>query len=415
MAITLLLKLKHATGCGTIGEQKSHRKGRYRMKDLLIQNALVYVDGAFRPLDVLCRQGKIDTMAERISSAGDALRVDGTGMRLTPGFIDAHTHGGAGVDVNAADEEGLKRIAAFFASQGTTSWLASVLTDTEEATLRAIHAIHQVCRERGYGAQLMGVHLEGPFLNPEYKGAMPEHLLRQGDMAFFQRCLEAAGENLRYVTVAPEVPGVMDLIAAWNDRVAFALGHSAATYDTTMEAIRKGARCITHTFNGMRLFHQHEPAIMGAGLESDAWCEAICDGRHLHRGTVRMLLKCKGWNRVMAVTDSIMAAGLPDGAYKLGVNDIIVENGDARLAQGGTRAGSTLTTIGALRNLLSFTGEPLEKALPLLTSNVAEALRLSDRKGRIAPHMDADLLLLDGDMNLRLTVVGGEILHRAMN
>ena len=140
---------------------------------------------------------------------------------------------------------------------------------------------------------------------------------------------------------------------------------------------------------------------------SDAYCEAICDGRHLYPGTVRMLIKCKGVARVIAVTDSIMAAGLPDGAYKLGVNDVVVVDGDAKLADTGVRAGSTLTTGQALRNLVAFTGKPVEDVLPLLTENPAAALRIAERKGKIAPGLDADLTLLTGDLGVAGTIVGG--------
>lgn len=147
----------------------------------------------------------------------------------------------------------------------------------------------------------------------------------------------------------------------------------------------------------MALLHQHRPAILGAALESDIYCEMICDGRHLHPGIVRLLLKVKGADRAVAITDSIMAAGLPDGSYHLGVNQVVVEDGDARLASDGTRAGSTLTQDAALRNLLSFTGRPLEELLPLLTENPARLIGVFDRKGSIAPGKDADLVLLDGE------------------
>lgn len=386
-----------------------------KMAELMIENAQVYANGHFERMNVLMSNGKITALGDDVSFCASATRVDGRGYKLIPGLIDAHTHGGAGVDVNAADADGLKRIAAFFASQGVTAWNASVLTDTEETTMRCIDTINQVCEEHGYGAQLLGVHLEGPFLNPEYKGAMPEHLLRKGDAALVQRYLCAAKDHLRYMTVAPEIEGVMQVIEEYSDRIVFAIGHSAATYDVAMEAFRKGARSVTHTFNGMRLFHQHEPAIMGAALESDAWCEAICDGRHLHPGTVRMLLKCKGMKKVIAITDSIMAAGLPDGNYKLGVNDIIVENGDARLAHGNSRAGSTLTMIQALRNLIRFTGKSLEEIIPLFTENVAAALRLDDRKGRIAVGFDADLVLLNDELDVCTTIVGGEIVYSSLD
>lgn len=381
------------------------------MAELWIKNVQVYSDGRFAPGEVLCQNGKFAPAGTQ--PAPDAQVLDGGGLRLAPGFIDAHTHGAAGVDVNAATADELKKIAAFFASQGTTAWNASVLTDTEEQTLWCIENVKAVMAQSGYGAQLMGVHLEGPFLSPEYKGAMPEHLLQKGSAALFRKYQAAADGAVKYITVSPEVEGVPEMIGAISEEVVVAIGHSGADYDTSMTAIANGARCITHTFNAMKLFHQHFPAIMGAALESDAWCEAICDGRHLHPGTVRMLLKCKGWDKVIAITDSIMAAGLPDGNYKLGVNDVVVQDGDAKLASNGVRAGSTLTTGQALRNLVKFTGRPVEDVIPLLTANVANALRLQGQKGRIAPGLDADCVLLDDALGVAATVVGGQLVYTA--
>ena len=297
--------------------------------------------------DVLCGDALIAKIGENLTDE-EARVIQADGLRLVPGFIDVHTHGAAGVDVNAADKAGLRRIAAFFATQGVTAFNASVLTDTPETTEKCLGAIANVMSDRGMGAQLLGAHLEGPFLAKEYKGAMPEALLREGDEKLLRAYQNRFPGVIRYITVSPEVPGVVDMIGKISQDVTVAIGHSGADYDTSMEAIRRGARCVTHTFNAMRLFHQHQPAIMGAALESDCWCEAICDGRHLHPGTVRMLLKCKGWDRVIAITDSIMAAGLPDGNYKLGVNDVVVRDGDAVLASNGVRAGSTLTLAQAL-------------------------------------------------------------------
>ena len=378
----------------------------------VLTNVKLFQAGRFQVGEILVENGVIARVQPSVPRGEGVRVIDGGGLRAVPGFIDIHTHGAVGVDVNAADEAGLKKIAAFFASQGVTAFNASVLTDTEEQTLRCIETIKGVAAQRGYGAQLLGVHLEGPFLSPQYKGAMPEWLLQKGDATLLKRYMEAAGEYLRYLTVAPEVEGVAELIPLAAPRVAVALGHSGASYEQSMQAIRDGARAITHTFNGMQLFHQHAPGLMGAGLESDVWCEAICDGRHLHPGTVRMLLKCKGWRRVAAITDSIMAAGLPDGRYKLGVNDVIVTDGDARLAVGNSRAGSTLTMHQALLNLMRFTDQPLENVLPLLTQNPAELLRVDNRKGRIAPGLDADIVLLDEDCGVQCTYVRGDCVYQ---
>ncbi|MBR4039564.1 MAG: N-acetylglucosamine-6-phosphate deacetylase [Clostridia bacterium] len=383
------------------------------MSKLLIRGGRVYAEGRFAGLDVLCEDGKIHEIGAQLEAA-DAQVIDAAGLMVCPGFIDAHTHGAANVDVNAADEAGLKTIAAFFATQGTTAFCASVLTDTQETTEKCLAAIGGVQKERAYGAQLLGAHMEGPFLASAYKGAMPEYLLCKGDAALLRSYQSKFPGVIRYITVSPEVEGVPEMIAEIADDVVVAIGHSGADYATSMQAIENGARCITHTFNAMRLFHQHEPAIMGAALESDCFCEAICDGRHLHPGSVRMLLKCKGWDKVVAVTDSIMAAGLPDGAYKLGVNDVVVVDGDAKLADTGVRAGSTLTTAQALRNLVKFTGRPVEDVLPLLTENPARLLRMDDLKGSLAPGKDADVVLLADDLSVRATIVRGDVVYDGM-
>lgn len=234
-------------------------------------------------------------------------------------------------------------------------------------------------------ANLLGIHLEGPFLAKEYKGAMPEHLLISPDEQLLREYQEKAKGNIRYITVSPEVLGVPEMIPVMKELgMTVAIGHSGADYDTAWKCIHNGAEAATHTFNAMKLLHQHFPAIMGAVLESDVYCEAICDGRHLHPGTVRFLIKAKGLDRVVAVTDSIMAAGLPDGEYMLGVNEVIVEDGDAKLKYGGSRAGSTLTTGKALKNLIAFTGRPLEEVVPMLTRNPAKLLNVYDRIGSIA-------------------------------
>ena len=383
------------------------------MEQFVITNALVYTGHRFVPREVYVEEGWVAQLAEKVNAPAGCPRLDLGGKRLVPGFIDIHPHGAAGVDVNAATAAQLNgTIGHFFASQGTTGWLCSVLTDTPEQTLWCLDQAKAAMKEAGDWAQLLGVHLEGPFLASQYKGAMPEHLLQKGSAELFAK-YEAAGEGaVRYMTVSPEVEGVPAMVRDIAARVKVAIGHSGAEYDTAMECIANGAVSATHTFNAMRLFHQHQPAIMGAVLENDVYCEAICDGRHLHPASVRLLLKCKGWDRVVAVTDSIMAAGLPDGNYKLGVNDVVVEDGDAKLASDGTRAGSTLTTGQALKNLVRFTGEGPEKVLPLLTENPADLLGLP-RKGRIAPGCDADFVVLGEDLTVLRTIVGGRTVYTA--
>ena len=380
------------------------------MKRTLFTNGKVYVDGQFQDTDLLVQDGRVAGFSGKADEV-----VDLGGKLLIPGFLDLHTHGGDGVDVNAATAGDMAKIGRFFAKNGTTGWLCSILTDTPEQTLWCIDQAKAAMTAPITGAQLMGIHLEGPFLCSAYKGAMPEHLLRKGDPALFRQYQQAAEGAVRYITVSPEVEGVVDMIREISGSTTVAIGHSGADYETSCAAIDAGAQACTHTFNAMGLFHQHRPGIMGAVLERPVCCEAICDGRHLHPGSVRMLLACKGWDRVVAVTDSIQAAGLPDGHYKLGVNDVVVEDGDAKLASNGVRAGSTLTTGQALKNLVKFTGESVEKVLPLLTANPARLIGMDHRKGSIAPGKDADLVVLDQDLNVTATYVAGVNVYAGEN
>ena len=378
-----------------------------------IVNGKVFLDGSFQEKTIGVEGGCIRILPKDGALEEGAKVYDAEGKKVVPGFLDIHTHGAVGVDVNAATAEELGKIGHFMATQGTTSWLCSVLTDTKAQTLWCIDEFKKHKKLENDGADLLGIHLEGPFLAKEFKGAMPEHLLRDADVELLKEYQEAAEGNIRYLTVSPEIEGIVDAIPAVRDLgIVVAIGHSGADYDTSMKAIENGAASCTHIFNAMKLLHQHFPAIMGAAMESDIYCEAICDGRHLHPGVVRLLIKTKGLDRVVAITDSIMAAGLPDGNYKLGVNDVVVVDGDAKLASNGVRAGSTLTTGQALKNIMKFTGRPIEEVLQLLTVNPAKLIGVFDKKGSIADGKDADLVILDEENNVKDTFVRGKQVNK---
>lgn len=364
-------------------------------KKTYLINGRVYIRRKFTPATLCLEDGKIGVLpADCVPDDGSV--VDAAGLKIVPGFLDTHTHGAVEVDVNGATAENLEKVSRFMASHGTTSWQCSILTDTQEQTEWCIAQVldHEKLEQRG--AELVGIHLEGPFLSKQYKGAMPEHLLKENDIALIRHYQALAGGKIRYITISPELPGAVDMIPQLRELgIVVGIGHSGATYDQAMQAISMGATVGTHVGNAMRLFHQHEPAIFGAVMESDVYCETICDGRHLVPGSVRMYCKCKGLDRIVAITDSIMAAGLPDGNYHLGVNDVVVKDGDAKLASDGTRAGSTLTQDVALKNMLQWLPYSLEEILPTLTENPAKEMGLWDRKGSIEDGKDADLVLLD--------------------
>ena len=365
-----------------------------------IVNGQVYLDRRFTDATVCMEDGKL-TVLEAGCPTADGEVFDAKGLKVVPGFIDTHTHGAVGVDVNGATAEDLEKISVFMATKGTTSWQCSVLTDTQEQTEWGINEFKRHETMEQSGADLVGIHLEGPFLAKEYKGAMPEHLLKKNDIPLVRHYQELAGGKINYITISPELEGVQEMIPTLKELgIVVGIGHSGATYDQAMSAINLGATVGTHVGNAMRLFHQHEPAIFGAVMASDVYCETICDGRHLHPGSVKMYCEAKGLDRVVAITDSIMAAGLPDGNYHLGVNDVVVIDGDAKLASNGTRAGSTLTQDVALKNMLKWLPYSLEEILPTLTENPAREMNLWDRKGSIETGKDADLVLLDENSDI---------------
>lgn len=381
-----------------------------------LKNGAVLWNGAFTPVDLAVEDGTITAVTHGYHNEKGLPEVDAAGCRVLPGFLDLHTHGAAGVDVNAADAEGLRTIGRFFASQGVTGWLCSVLTDTPEQTLWCMEQARQVIEGGPYdGAALLGVHLEGPCLSSEYKGAMPEHLLMHtADAELFAKYQKASGGHVRYTTLAPEIPGVPELIPRLNAMgIVCAMGHSGAGYDQCTACVEAGVRSTTHLGNAMRLFHQHDPAIFGVALESDVYVEAICDGRHLHPGTVRMLLSCKGWDKVVAITDSMQAAGLPDGEYMLGINPVTVTDGDAKISGTDIRAGSTLTLAQAVKNLSRFTGEGPEKVLGLLTTNPARLIGEDHRRGDIAVGKDADFVVLSSGLDVIETWSAGKKVYAA--
>ena len=386
-------------------------------KHLWIINGRVLVDGTFVASDLSVRDGNI----EGIFGCGMHLTDDGmdgvdvidaAGGWVLPGFIDIHTHGAVGVDFNHATTEEVRKVSAFFASHGVTAYLPTVLTDTME-TMCGQLAILSDPALLASCPQIVGIHLEGPFLSRLYKGAMPEHLLQSCDIGIFDTLQTAARGKIRLVTLAPELPGALELVSELFARgIKVSLGHSAASYEQGIAAIARGACSATHVMNAMKLLHMHDPAILTAVLESDIHAEMICDGFHLHPPIVRLLLKIKGLDRMIACTDSIMATGCPEGKYQLGQTDIVVKDGDAKVVSTGVRAGSTLTMDQAVRNIKAFTTLPLEKISPLVSKNPAELLGLPHQVGSLAAGSHADITVLNVQLEPILTVVRGTIVYQ---
>lgn len=327
---------------------------------------------------------------------------------LAPAFFDVHIHGASGHDVMEATPAALESMGRFLASRGTGSFLATTVTAALDTTLRAVSGLAKLIQDpaRGRVARPVGIHLEGPFLSHAKRGVQPaEHLLAP-DIAIFDRLYEAAEGHVRLITLAPELPGAVELTAHATKRgVRVSVGHSDANTAETRAAIAAGAVSATHTFNAMRALDHREPGILGVALtESALFAELICDGVHSAPEMTRLWWRAKGPERAILVTDAMSAAGMPDGEYHLGGFAVQVANGRAMAR--GVLAGSVLTLDKALENLVAFTGARLEEALRALTANPAGMVGDSEA-GRIVLGGRADMVAVSAEGRLVASVVGG--------
>lgn len=339
------------------------------------------------------------------TGAGDPPRPADVAMPaavLAPGFVDAHNHGGGGVSFNDSDTASVAaRIIRTHLDHGTTTMMASLVT----APLHEMETLVRALAELVHGGLLAGIHLEGPWLSPNHRGAHAEELLRLPDPASVDALMEAGGGAVRMVTIAPELEGGLAAVARIVEYGAVAaIGHTDADYDLTRSAIAAGATAGTHVFNAMRPLHHREPGAALALLETPTvFAELVADGVHLHPAVVRLITESPA--RPVFVTDAMAAAGAEDGDYKLGALDVRVADGEARLSD-GTIAGSVLTLSHAVRYAVLTAGVPLPLAVRAASQNPADLLGLTDR-GRILPGLRADLVLLDPELHVSATLHAG--------
>jgi N-acetylglucosamine-6-phosphate deacetylase len=377
-------------------------------RELVLRGGRVVTPDGVRDADVVIRGERIAAV-ELPRARGEAAEVvDVAGRWVLPGFVDVHVHGGGGAQFNTASADDVRRVARFHAEHGTTSLLATTVAAPVDDLLAALRAIGDAAASpAGDGAEVLGAHLEGPFLSPRWPGAMDAAHFIAPDMAVADRLL--AGGDVRMLSLAPELPGALDLArAAAAAGVVVSMGHTGATYAEASAAVAAGARAATHVYNAMRPLHHREPGVLGAALELDGvTCEVICDGVHVDPAAVRLLVRSKGPARIALVTDAIEATGLPDGDYLLGTRPISVAGGRARLPGSDTIAGSTLTMDRALRNVVQRCGVDVEDAARMASTTPAELLGIADRKGVLAPGRDADVAILDSDLALSGVLVRG--------
>ena len=336
----------------------------------------------------------------------DAIDYVATGMTVVPGFVDVHIHGAGGHDVMEGDARALDRITSTVARHGTTSIVATTVTAPVEDTCHSLQGIAQYIRAHenaesdGLAAEILGIHLEGPFISKARRGVHPPDALAKPSVATLGKFIEAADGLVKIVTLAPELPGALDLIAAAvASKIVAAIGHTDADYDQARAAIHAGARHAVQMYNAMRPFEHRDPGVVGAILtDPEVTAEVIADLVHVAGPAIQVLIGAKGFDTVLLVSDGIAATGMPDGKYRLGNFEVSVKDGVARNSE-GKLAGSTLTMDRALRNIVGI-GVPLQDAVRMATVLPARRLGLAGKKGIIAVGADADLVALTPDLRV---------------
>ena len=339
---------------------------------------------------------------QSLSDTGDCL--------LVAGFIDEHIHGAGGAEAMDGTAEALSVISKTLVKEGTTSFLATTMTQSDDNVKNALKSVAQFsgCG----GANLLGVHLEGPFISHSYIGAQPPQYVREPSAEYFKQLQAASGNKITMVTLAPEEDGDFGLISYLKSQgIISSVGHSAATAECVDRAVSRGLSCVTHTFNAQSPLHHREIGVVGSALLNDRLCcEVIADTVHVSVPALKLLIKNKPKDKIVLITDSIRAKGMPDGLSELGGQKVFVKDGQARLAD-GTLAGSVLKMNQAVKTLVAECGMSIEDAVDCATYNPAKNLGIEKDYGVIKEGAAADFTLLNGNFEVMMTVVGGEIVY----
>ncbi|GAB3961552.1 N-acetylglucosamine-6-phosphate deacetylase [Actinoallomurus acanthiterrae] len=357
------------------------------------------------------QDGRIRGVGAGDPPPGDGPVHDLGGRYVLPGFVDLHMHGGGGAQITTDDPEEILAAVAFHRAHGTTRTLASLVTDELDRMAASVRTIAEIIRGSA-DPSIVGVHLEGPFLNPAKRGSHHAEFLLPPDVTALRHLLSAGDGTVRVVTLAPELPGGMDLLReVVSADVIAAVGHTTADFDQARQAFASGARIATHLFNAMRDFHHRDPGPAGAALADDAvTCELINDGFHVHEEAVRIAVGAAGPERIALITDATPAAGMTDGSFHLGPVPVFARDGKVTLSD-GTIAGSTLTMDAAVRHAVHCVGLPITTAAIAAATTPATVLGIADRTGSIPPGKDADLVVLSDRLQVETVLKRGTVVH----
>ena len=347
-------------------------------------------------------------------TAAEEIKIP-SGATVYPAFIDTHVHGAGGADAMDGSVSALSVIAETLAKEGTASFLATTMTQSVENITRALSAVKDyMAAGSEKGAEVLGVHLEGPFIAEKYKGAQPLEYIAAPDAEVFFKYQNASGGAIKIVTLAPENEGAEKFISALAaDGVIASIGHTSAKFADIEKAVAAGATNVTHTYNAQTPLHHRDIGTVGAALLLDCLqTEVIADTIHVSVPALKLLVKNKPDDKINLITDAMRAKGLPDGESELGGQKVFVKNGEARLVD-GTLAGSVLKMNIAVKNMVEKVGVPLLKAVDFATANPAKSLGIFDKKGSIKKGKDADFAVLDEEFNVIMTIRAGKIIYKA--
>lgn len=371
---------------------------------MIIKNGFVFQENkCFQVCDLYIEQGRI---VSDITQVSDATVINAEDMLVLPGLIDIHSHGAVGYDFSDGDMKGLEKILTYQYDNGVTSYCPTTMTLPKEKLLKIYHNIRNCnvnrVRENDHGShgmsRIAGIHMEGPFLDPVKKGAHQEVNILPPDVRFFQECNAACGNLIRLITLAPNMDGALDFIKEVKDVTTVSLGHSSADYRTARAAFQAGASHVTHLFNAMNQLGHREPGLIGAAAENEnCMAELICDGVHVHESMIRAAFRLFP-GRIILISDSMRAAGMGEGVYELGGQQVTVKENRALLPD-GTIAGSVTNLYDCMRNAVSY-GIPLEEAIAAATMNPAKSIGIFHEVGSLTPGKRADVILTDKNLNL---------------